>query len=145
MLKLCAPKFSRDKELTLLFIIIYASSVIFLLFNSELYISVHVNQSCESYETECALGCCPYADAVCCIDGFECCQHGYVCIPFLICIKAVNSNGQISLTSKKSTPVRSPLFKCPPGTTECGPDRCCLYKQGVCCSDGQHCCPNGYR
>ena len=36
---------------------------------------------------------------------------------------------------------------CPSGTTCCklssGEYGCCPYKKAVCCSDGEHCCPNG--
>jgi len=33
---------------------------------------------------------------------------------------------------------------CPSGTTQCGLFSCCPLPSAVCCSDGVHCCPNGY-
>ncbi|CAH8624108.1 unnamed protein product [Schistosoma curassoni] len=41
-----------------------------------------------------------------------------------------------------------PLYECPANTTCCpSPDEtwaCCPIPQAVCCSDGEHCCPEGY-
>ncbi|CAH8619022.1 unnamed protein product [Schistosoma guineensis] len=41
-----------------------------------------------------------------------------------------------------------PLYECPANTTCCpSPDEtwaCCPIPQAVCCSDGEHCCPDGY-
>ncbi|CAH8636074.1 unnamed protein product [Schistosoma haematobium] len=41
-----------------------------------------------------------------------------------------------------------PLYECPADTTCCpSPDEtwaCCPIPQAVCCSDGEHCCPDGY-
>ncbi|CAH8555015.1 unnamed protein product [Schistosoma turkestanicum] len=42
-----------------------------------------------------------------------------------------------------------PLYECPADTTCCYTSEegwaCCPMPQAVCCNDGEHCCPNGYR
>ncbi|XP_035224632.1 progranulin-like [Stegodyphus dumicola] len=101
--------------------------------------------SCGPSETECALGCCPIQDAVCCSDGYECCPPGLVCVPYVgLCIKLDSSIGKIELKSEATTAVQRKVFDCPPGTTTC-PTGCCALPNGVCCSDKLHCCPNGYK
>ncbi|UYV61466.1 GRN, partial [Cordylochernes scorpioides] len=79
-------------------------------------------------------GCCPLQNAVCCADQKHCCPNGYKCGPLGI----YSTNYQIC-------PDRS---KCPEDSTCClmedGSYGCCLYSEATCCSDGVHCCPNGY-
>lgn len=107
---------------------------------------VNLNSSCESYQTPCPFGCCPYAEGVCCLDGFECCQNGQICIPFpiSICIGLEEKNGKTDLVSSKSKPFENSLIVCPHGTTLCY-EKCCRFEDAVCCDDKEHCCPHGYR
>ena len=97
-------------------------------------------------DTECLFGRCPYKNGVCCLDGYACCPEGRICIPFVdICIEAVNKRGKPSLRSEKAVAIRNSVSTCPPGWTECGNNMCCPYEKAVCCEDGKHCCPNGYK
>ncbi|XP_035228124.1 progranulin-like isoform X2 [Stegodyphus dumicola] len=101
--------------------------------------------SCDPSETECALGCCPIQDAVCCSDGYECCPPGTVCVPYVgVCISVDSSSGKPELKSEEAVATKQTVSACPPGTTTC-PAGCCPFENAVCCSDKLHCCPNGYK
>ena len=112
-------------------------------------------------------GCCSYANAVCCNDGQHCCPQGTTCdlsngtCPSKDTIMPMIKNVPFKSGKKSASP--SPLQKdnsvfditCPDGTSECPDgDTCCRSNSGgygccpdanaVCCSDGQHCCPQDY-
>ncbi|CAH8867229.1 unnamed protein product [Trichobilharzia szidati] len=61
--------------------------------------------------------------------------------------KATNSSAKFLMSY---TGILCPdlLFECPSGTTCCPSTEegwaCCPFPDAVCCSDGEHCCPNGY-
>nr|CAH8867609.1 unnamed protein product [Trichobilharzia regenti] len=61
--------------------------------------------------------------------------------------KATNSSAKY-LMSYTGTLCPDLLFECPSGTTCCPSTEegwaCCPFPDAVCCSDGEHCCPNGY-
>ena len=109
---------------------------------------------CESGSTCCKLksgkyGCCHLLKAVCCKDGVHCCPHGNVCAK----TGCLHGNNEIVAWSKK-IPAKQ-LTICPGGDTSCpdswtcclllsGDYGCCPVRDGVCCDDRIHCCPNGY-
>ena len=97
-------------------------------------------------------GCCPVPKAVCCSDGVHCCPNGYTCdVSSGQCSKR---NVQVPMVTKiAARPVRNVVCpgggsQCPDGNTCCkllsGQWGCCPLPEAVCCSDGIHCCPNGY-
>jgi len=99
--------------------------------------------NCDPGQTECGEGCCPFPDGVCCV-GNQCCPKGQVCIPIAgICmtIDTETENGKPVLVSTNATTL---IEICPRGTTTCGKDRCCMFPDATCCSDGLHCCPSGF-
>ncbi|XP_057293026.1 fibrillin-2-like isoform X2 [Hydractinia symbiolongicarpus] len=109
---------------------------------------------CPSESTCCKLstggyGCCPLPKATCCSDGVHCCPNGYSCSAG----SCVKGKEQIE-ASKHTSSIKKALVVCPDGT-ECatgstccklstGGYGCCPLPQATCCSDGVHCCPNGY-
>ena len=131
--------------------------------------------SCPSGYTCCKLksgdyGCCPFADAVCCSDGLHCCPKGTTCdLSTETCISEryhVKMRRKLSsfrfsrmnfLLGQRNVIESSPkAVICPGGKTECKDGStccligdhtygCCPMKSAVCCSDMQHCCPNGFR
>ena len=107
---------------------------------------------CPSGDTCCQLssgewGCCPLPNAVCCSDHEHCCPQGYTCdVSAGTCTK---QDDVIPLFMKR------PNVICPDGKSECpSGDTCCQLSSGewgccplpnaVCCSDHEHCCPQGY-
>ena len=99
-------------------------------------------------------GCCPLPNAVCCSDHEYCCPQGYTCgvsagtctrqdhtIPFFTKIQAQEKGESVVCPDGKS--------ECPDGNTCCklssGEWGCCPLPKAVCCSDHEHCCPQGYR
>uniref|UniRef100_A0A3P8Y7L9 Granulins domain-containing protein n=1 Tax=Esox lucius TaxID=8010 RepID=A0A3P8Y7L9_ESOLU len=117
-------------------------------------------------------GCCPSPHAVCCKDGLHCCPYGYRCSnPFTQCVRSDGlrtAEGVISPSLPLLQSYAVPLHRddpqldisvslvwcdsrtsCPDGTTCCrlasGSWGCCPFPSGVCCWDGLHCCPYGYR
>lgn len=108
-------------------------------------------------------GCCPQVDAVCCADGVHCCPRGQYCkahsnnCPFPPCpIQTWCSNDSSFLEpSKKVLAVASDTVTCPDGGSCPENNTCCKKTDGTsygccpqqnadCCSDGKHCCPQGY-
>ncbi|CAH3127458.1 unnamed protein product [Pocillopora meandrina] len=101
-------------------------------------------------------GCCPLPKAVCCSDGVHCCPNGYTCdvragtctqgSSSLPLVKKMVALKQESAASNKVCP--DGQSECPEGNTCCkltsGEYGCCPLPNAVCCSDGVHCCPNGY-
>ena len=119
------------------------------------------------------IGCCPLENAVCCSDGEHCCPEGSTCdMKDGTCVhpnsKSLPStipatSGGSSVTKSVLTPPFksqsasvSASFLCPDCWSECSNGYtcckdpsgsyydCCPYLNGVCCSDGRHCCPQGY-
>ncbi|XP_038077891.1 uncharacterized protein LOC119745555 isoform X14 [Patiria miniata] len=98
-------------------------------------------------------GCCPLPNAVCCSDHVHCCPNGYTCS------SGSCSKGDLTVpwTEKNvAKPVKVESVVCPDGQSECpdgntccklasGQWGCCPLPNAVCCSDHQHCCPNGYK
>ncbi|CAN7991961.1 unnamed protein product, partial [Ixodes hexagonus] len=121
---------------------------------------------CDDDQTCCELkdhsyGCCPYNDAVCCPDLEHCCPNGYTCdTKEAKCIQSYNRS-MVSLRRLSPRPSRHSVeFRvldttckdghiCPGETTCCptpsGRYNCCPFASGVCCSDGEHCCPQGFQ
>ena len=95
---------------------------------------------CPSNNTCCAsssggYGCCPQQNAACCSDGQHCCPLGYTC--------DVGAD-----TCTRVNVVCPDQSLCPLDNTCCmhasGGYGCCPNLNAVCCSDGLHCCPEGY-
>jgi hypothetical protein len=96
-------------------------------------------------------GCCPYKKADCCEDKQHCCPEGYECdVQRGQCIHKING------ITQNFVPVHEPSndkcgdgSSCPTSNTCCqlasGGYGCCPYAKATCCSDKQHCCPNGYQ
>jgi len=119
---------------------------------------------CSTTKTNTTYGCCPYPLATCCSDYAHCCPHDYTCdLAKQECIKN-GSNANTALRARRSKnlmPARknnkvAPSFvstTCPDGSSCSSTATCCRIAQGygccpyssaVCCSDEQHCCPQGY-
>ncbi|CAH2302657.1 Hypothetical predicted protein [Pelobates cultripes] len=101
-----------------------------------------------------AWGCCPLEHAVCCDDHEHCCPSGHTCSGGQ-CLEGENSIPAFkklpALTNVASNANRVPCdasTSCPDGSTCCrksdGDWGCCPIEKAVCCSDHQHCCPEGY-
>lgn len=105
-------------------------------------------------------GCCPYADAKCCMDGFHCCPHGSECEPTSGGCESERGAwlGKAAAMMKTSEPRKpsppqaaDPGGKCPDGHpcaeqfTCChvtdGGYGCCPLTDAICCTDLIHCCP----
>ena len=114
---------------------------------------------CTSSQTCCELakggyGCCPKPDAVCCSDGVHCCPNGYTCD--VSSDKCLQGDSTVPMLKKLSalSESYSPNVVCPDGGQCTSSQTCCELAKGgygccpkpdaVCCSDGVHCCPNGY-
>uniref|UniRef100_A0AAX7SP20 Granulins domain-containing protein n=1 Tax=Astatotilapia calliptera TaxID=8154 RepID=A0AAX7SP20_ASTCA len=111
--------------------------------------------TCCFMEKEHKWGCCPLPNAVCCKDGNHCCPSGHTCephhfscsrgshvIPWFAKVSAVTEPGaviDVKCDNKSS---------CASGTTCCklktGKWGCCPLFKAVCCTDHEHCCPQGY-
>lgn len=97
-------------------------------------------------------GCCPEPSAVCCSDHKTCCPEGYQCnVESGTCIQG-STVAKFSLIEdvEEVRDVVCPggAYYCPTGDTCCrnyeGGYGCCPEYDGVCCNDGEHCCPFGY-
>ena len=96
---------------------------------------------CDDGETCClslngTYSCCPQPNGVCCSDHTTCCPEGNTCD---------NEHG----TCLKNVICPDGTSECPSGNTCCkttvpGVYGCCPIPNAKCCSDGVHCCPNGY-
>ncbi|CAH3195640.1 unnamed protein product, partial [Porites evermanni] len=100
-------------------------------------------------------GCCPVSHAVCCSDDKHCCPGGYTCdVEKGTCDRY---GDQVSLSeiipfTRASTET---YVDCPDGSQCLDYETCCMMDTGhygccplpkaVCCSDEEHCCPEGYR
>ncbi|KAG5854951.1 hypothetical protein ANANG_G00043520 [Anguilla anguilla] len=103
--------------------------------------------------------CCPLPHAVCCEDHEHCCPKGYKCdVSQQTCVRP----GELSLPWARKRPALpagssppdtrqcDPKTACPRDTTCCYMDKlgkwgCCPLPNAVCCDDGDHCCPEGYK
>ncbi|XP_015995217.2 progranulin [Rousettus aegyptiacus] len=106
-----------------------------------------------------AWGCCPFVQAVCCEDHVHCCPAGFRCdtekgiceqeghqLPWM-----EQAPAQLSLPDPRAMESDVPcdnVTSCPSSNTCCrltsGEWGCCPIPEAVCCSDHQHCCPQGY-
>ena len=130
--------------------------------------------ACPSGDTCCPMGsgnygCCPLPHAVCCSDRKHCCPKGTTCdLSSETCISEKDyfpmrkKVASFRFAQKGSVSVHDSWMKsthntvvCPGGKTKCRDGStcclidaarygCCPLKNAVCCSDRQHCCPNGY-
>ncbi|KAF5405781.1 hypothetical protein PHET_00725 [Paragonimus heterotremus] len=91
--------------------------------------------------------CCPFPDAVCCPDGVHCCPTNSAC--------DLKAEKCVPTSDFLQTSFTLPQL-CPDGRSKCPTDQtccplldkdwgCCPIPDAVCCSDGLHCCPTGYR
>ena len=134
--------------------------------------TVHAGNTCADKSTQCpkgstcckmtsgTYGCCPMTEASCCPDGVHCCPHGTHCdektakcsqhIPFSTKVPALKlGNGEIATTTTLSVVCPDRQHQCPDFNTCClmqaGHWGCCPLPKAICCKDGQHCCPQGFR
>ncbi|CAH8659303.1 unnamed protein product [Dicrocoelium dendriticum] len=121
-----------------------------------------------------SFGCCPFANGTCCSDKRHCCPAGSTCTEHGQCVHHLKSSFQrTTLVAEKMISALSPpahLTQSPSDTvnstdvvhaTWCGycandwfccpnakgirNQMCCPAAAGICCSDGEHCCPRGTR
>uniref|UniRef100_A0A8C7FIW6 Granulin b n=1 Tax=Oncorhynchus kisutch TaxID=8019 RepID=A0A8C7FIW6_ONCKI len=117
--------------------------------------------SCPKYTTCCFMnkagkwGCCPLPKAVCCANGDHCCPSGYSCdghktsctkgpltIPWYRKVKALTEGAMlkdVKCDDKSSCASGATCCKLPTGKWGC-----CPLVKAVCCTDHEHCCPQGY-
>lgn len=101
-------------------------------------------------------GCCTLgSNAVCCSDKLHCCPQGTTCDDKKESCPSADQSHPMVLLVRRTERLGLSNMVCPNGVNEC-PDRntCCLLLNGeygccplahaVCCSDGKHCCPEGY-
>ncbi|XP_069490386.1 progranulin isoform X2 [Ambystoma mexicanum] len=102
--------------------------------------------------------CCPLPQAVCCSDHIHCCPNGYTCnVEEGTCVmgsRSVSWHSKNPANIKNEVPLRGETScdetsSCPKESTCCrlasSEWACCPLLQAVCCTDGFHCCPSGYR
>ncbi|XP_049838398.1 progranulin-like [Schistocerca gregaria] len=126
-------------------------------------VSACTDTTCPQDQTCCELsgggeGCCPYPDAICCLDGLHCCPFGTVCDEeHGRCIDVLQEKKErvvfVELTPATTTNISESNEHCPDGSTCPGVTTCCMmptkhygccpYQHGVCCRDMTHCCPYG--
>ncbi|XP_023204348.1 granulins-like [Xiphophorus maculatus] len=107
-------------------------------------------QSCKKW------GCCPLPKAVCCADGNHCCPENYKCNED----KTTCVRGEVEIPWYTKLPAITSV-QVDPNNVQCGDDHqcpertsccklftgewgCCPLQNAVCCSDKEHCCPQGY-
>ena len=112
---------------------------------------------CPENQTCCLLntgkyGCCPQPQAVCCSDGIHCCPNGYTCdLAQGSCVQSSNNQMDFFKVADAVTDIVCPdgKSKCASDTTCCklssGQFACCPFPNALCCSDGEHCCPKGFK
>ncbi|GBM08587.1 Granulins [Araneus ventricosus] len=103
--------------------------------------------------------CCPYEDAVCCLNQIHCCPKGFACGPEIRTCRPKIMDGEMEelneLERRQGLPAEErPFFQnrcddasfCPYDSTCClSPDGtygCCPYMYATCCPDKEHCCPH---
>ncbi|XP_058508664.1 granulin a [Solea solea] len=122
--------------------------------------------SCPKFTTCCFMassqswGCCPLPEAVCCTDGSFCCPAQYTCnegkrscvkgevvIPWYTKLPATTTS-IVSVEADRNSVQCDVLNKCPERSTCCrlftGAWGCCPLQNAVCCTDKEHCCPQGF-
>jgi len=110
------------------------------------------NQTCCSTAFPGIYGCCPFANAICCPDQQSCCPNDTECSDNGKCI---HQSGEIQSAVSPNYVTKKEESKpgCSQGTCQssetCCPIigsqwGCCPYPGADCCSDLQHCCPEGY-
>ncbi|MBN3312902.1 GRN protein, partial [Atractosteus spatula] len=117
----------------------------------------HDTTCCKTAKGEWA--CCPFPEAVCCEDHAHCCPQGTTCdLAAGYCKSSTQSVPWLEkVPAKMGEPIGpggdkgvkcDPETSCAAGTTCCqlptGKWGCCPLVKGVCCSDHEHCCPQGY-
>ncbi len=118
--------------------------------------------TCQDGQTCCATtentyDCCPKPGATCCSDGLHCCPSGYSCGPNNDhCYPSREITKVLKITTAETKPragkgdntVCPDSGICPDDNTCCpvsgGRYGCCPKVDATCCSDMQHCCPQGY-
>ncbi|GIY13116.1 hypothetical protein CEXT_614071 [Caerostris extrusa] len=127
-------------------------------------------QNCQPKETCCVVpdclsdsatcySCCPVENGICCPDTTQCCPQGYSCDSSTYsCIPddISTSNPSFPTFQKRSGRFLENKLDnnrcdkksyCPDDATCCLIYQdvwgCCPYANGVCCSDGVRCCPEG--
>ncbi|GFN89781.1 granulin epithelin variant 1, partial [Plakobranchus ocellatus] len=115
------------------------------------------HESCPNNRTCCEMttghfGCCPFPKAVCCVDRVHCCPSGYKCD--LSTGTCKNGKDELAWFPKQIDSAVRQSITCPDNSTCLDGETCCAGQQGgyaccplaqaVCCSDGFHCCPEGY-
>jgi hypothetical protein len=110
------------------------------------------DSTCCKFSDNTGHGCCPYANGICCEDGY-CCPSGTTC-------NSKDRSCDQSLSSPLKFPSNSTFGKlsvdsvCPDKKSQCtsnetcckltaGGYGCCPYEGAVCCNDHIHCCPHG--
>ncbi|XP_022247686.1 granulins-like isoform X2 [Limulus polyphemus] len=93
-------------------------------------------------------GCCPLPNAVCCDDHKHCCPESYRCdITFGQCVKNYFNSSKPIILKENSVICPGGEYQCPDYYTCCllygDVYGCCSIPNAVCCSDHQHCCPQG--
>ncbi|KAM8818832.1 progranulin [Rhynchonycteris naso] len=86
--------------------------------------------------------CCPFPEAVSCVDGRHCCPRGFHCsVDGQSCFRRPDT------TSPGAVQCPDSQFECPNSSTCCamldGSWGCCPMPQASCCEDKIHCCPHG--
>ncbi|KAG9343840.1 hypothetical protein JZ751_013221 [Albula glossodonta] len=109
--------------------------------------------------------CCPLPEAVCCDDHIHCCPKDTTCdvaagmcngasgsLPWLEKVPVVSKvSARPDVRAAQLDKVQcNPQTSCPKDTTCCFMSRtnkwgCCPLPKAVCCVDGEHCCPSGYK
>ncbi|XP_048846873.1 granulin a isoform X1 [Brienomyrus brachyistius] len=110
--------------------------------------------------------CCPMPEAICCDDQKHCCPKGYVCDMLVQTCRSSGSPSSpwvqrkpamkemptdvVSSSSESSRQKCDPFSSCSKDTTCCYMNKiskwgCCPLPEAVCCGDGEHCCPSGYK
>ncbi|TSQ23976.1 Granulin [Bagarius yarrelli] len=92
-------------------------------------------------------GCCPLDQATCCTDGENCCPKGYTCRDKW-CVKTSWIKYDTVMQGVQTDLDCGGGFSCKDTETCCRASAsswgCCPFPKAVCCSDMQHCCPDGY-
>ncbi|KAG5441482.1 hypothetical protein CSKR_109810 [Clonorchis sinensis] len=132
------------------------------------------NQTCCLHKTG-DYACCPFANATCCSDRLHCCPANTTCGWFGTCVRKLNLQSKQDVSDAHRMQPTTGQSSLPPAVTNlnfqlgkaanaewCGdlcpssgfccadksgqPRRkCCPATAGVCCSDGEYCCPRGSR
>uniref|UniRef100_A0A8D2BUV2 Progranulin n=2 Tax=Sus scrofa TaxID=9823 RepID=A0A8D2BUV2_PIG len=94
--------------------------------------------------------CCQLPHAVCCEDRQHCCPAGYTCnVKARTCEKEEDSALPATHLARVGDVACGERRFCHNNYTCCrdslGGWACCPYRQGICCADGRHCCPAGFR